>query len=67
MKLKLSIPDLFIDEKADAKIVNNFEKTEVLFECFFLKKFSVCFKEFKVYLLRSQIELGCLVKKKYQT
>ena len=35
MKLKLSIPDLFIDEKADAKIVNNFEKTEVLFEYFF--------------------------------
>ena len=67
MKLRLSIPDLFIDEKADAKRVNNFEKTEVLFEYFFLKKFSVYFKELKVYFLRSQTELGCLVKKKYQT
>lgn len=67
MKLRLSIPDLFIDEKADAKIVNNFEKAEVLFEYFFKKKFSVCFMEFKMYLLRSQTELGCLVKKKYQT
>lgn len=35
MKLRLSIPDLFIDEKADAKIVNNFEKAEVLFEYIF--------------------------------
>lgn len=53
MKLIPSTSQLFLDEKVDVKLENDFEKAEVLDKCF------------QVHLLRSQTGFGCLVIKYY--